>query len=190
MRKKFRKEIRILGVDDSCFNREKYQNVLVIGAFFRGGSFLDGILSTKVRKDGDNSTKKLTEVVNKSKWKSQLRAILLDGIALAGFNVVDIKKLNEKTSIPVIAVMRKYPDKDKIFSALKKIRQEKKIKLIEKAGKIHKTGKIYFQFAGISLKKAEEIISLTTTYAYIPEPVRIAHIVAAGVVNGESSGRA
>lgn len=190
MRQHMRKEIRVLGIDDSPFDRKKYTDVLVVGAFFRGGRMLDGILSTKVKKDGINSTSKLIEMINKSKFHPQLRAILLDGIALAGFNVVDIKKLNEKTKIPVIVIMRQYPDKARMFRALRKIKQERKIKLVEKAGSIHKINRIYIQFAGISLEEAEEIIEITTTYADIPEPIRIAHIIASGIVNGESYGRA
>ena len=37
MRKTLRKEIRVLGIDDSPFIRKKTKNVLVVGTFFRGG---------------------------------------------------------------------------------------------------------------------------------------------------------
>ena len=33
--------------------------------------------------------------------------------------------------------------------------------------------KIYIQIAGISLEEAREIVNITTTYADIPEPLRI-----------------
>ena len=105
-----KKEIRVIGIDDSPFNKFVKGSVLIIGVVFRGGSCLDGILSTKVKVDGNNSTKKLIELINKSKFKSQLRCIFLDGIALGGFNIVDIKELNEKTKIPVIVVVRHKPD--------------------------------------------------------------------------------
>ena len=185
-----RQEIRVLGIDDSPFDRQKGKNVLVVGTFFRGGKLMDGLLSTYIRKDGVNSTKKLSEMVNRSKFKTQIRALLLNGIAVGGFNVIDIPKLSKLTKIPVIVVMRNYPDKPKMFKALKKMKQEFKIKLIEKAGDIHKTGKICIQIAGISLEEAKEIIKITTTYADIPEPLRIAHLIASGIIKGESSGQA
>lgn len=184
-----RKEIRILGIDDSPFERNS-KNVLVIATFFRGGNFLDGVLSTYVRKDGLNSTKKIAGMVNRSKFKSQIRALLLDGIAVAGFNVIDIVKLNKLTKIPVIVVMRNYPDKAKMFNALRKIKQENKIKLIEKAGRIHKIGKTHIQMAGISLEDAKEIIKIATTNSEIPECIRIAHLIASGIIKGESKGQA
>jgi hypothetical protein len=190
MVKKLRKEIRVLAVDDSPFDKNKQEDVLVIGTYFRGGQFMDGLLSTKVRKDGTNSTKKLTDVINRCKWRSTIRAILLDGIALAGFNIVDIKKLNKATSIPVIIVIRKYPNISEMEKALKKMKKQSRINLIEKAGEIYRVKNIYIQIAGISIEKAKEIIEITTTYADIPEPIRIAHIIAAGIVKGESKGRA
>ena len=185
-----RNEIRVLGIDDGPFTRNKEKNVLVVGTFFRGGKFLDGIVSTTVRQDENNSTLKLIQMINKSKFKPQLRAILLDGIALAGFNVIDIHKLNKKTKIPVIVVMRVYPDKPKMFKALERLKRPSKILLIKNAGEIFKLKNIHIQTAGISLEKAKEIIDITTTNALIPEPLRIAHIIAAGIVKGESYGRA
>jgi endonuclease V-like protein UPF0215 family len=182
-------ETRVLGIDDSPFKFNS-RDVLVVGAFFRGGKSLEGVLSTHVRKDGNNATQKLVDMVNKSKFKAQIRAILLDGIALGGFNVIDIHKLNYNTSIPVIVVMRHYPDKEKMFTALRMIKQDKKIKLIEKAGEVYRINDIHIQVAGISVYNATRIVELTLGYAHIPEPLRIAHIIASGVVKGESYGRA
>ena len=55
----FKKEIRVIGIDDAPFNKFGKGNVLVVGVVFRGGMWLDGVLSTKVKVDGTNSTKKL-----------------------------------------------------------------------------------------------------------------------------------
>jgi hypothetical protein len=187
----FKKEIRIIGIDDSPFKKfEKGKEVLVIGTFFRGGNFLDGIVSTKVELDGNNSTEKIAEMLNKSKFKPQLQAIMLDGIAVAGFNVIDIKKLSKKTNLPVIVIIRKLPDFKKIKQTLKKINLTEKYKLIEKAGQPCKVSNVYVQFTGISLEKLKEILKITCTHSLIPEPIRTAHIIASGIIDGESRGRA
>ena len=185
-----KKEIRVIGIDDSPFNKFKQGNVLIIATIFRGGLYLDGILSTKVKVDGSNSTKKLIKMINNCKFKPQLQCILLDGIALGGFNVIDIEKLNKKTDIPVIVVIRRKPDINKIKKILTKLKKSDKIKLIEKAGQVKKVQKIYIQHIGIDFKKAIEIIKLTATRSFLPEPIRVAHLIAAGVVDGESRGRA
>jgi hypothetical protein len=185
-----KKEIRVLGIDDAPFDKFKKGNVLVVGTIFRGGSWLDGLLSTKVRIDGNNSTDKLIKMINKCKFKPQLQAIILDGIAFGGFNIVDVKKLSKKTSIPVIIVIRHMPDFKKIKETLKKLGKEIKYKLIEKAGEVHKVGKIYVQINGISLKGADEVLKITCTRSLLPEPIRVAHMIAAGIVLGESKGKA
>ena len=109
-----KKEIRVVGIDDSPFKKFQKNKVLVVGTIFRGGIFLDGVLSTKVTLDGNDSTKKITEMISKCKFKPQLRCIFLNGIAVAGFNVIDIQELNKKTKIPVIVIIRKMPDIKKI----------------------------------------------------------------------------
>lgn len=186
----FKKEARFIGIDDAPFNKFRDKSVLVIGAVFRGGEWMDGVLSTKVMVDGTDSTKKISELINKSKFKPQLQAILLDGIAMGGFNIIDVVQLSNKTGIPVIAVMRSYPNFGKISKALIKLGMKSKIKLINQAGRPKKAGKIFIQHAGISFEDAKKIIETTSTRAFIPESLRIAHIIAAGVVKGESSGSA
>ena len=187
--KRLKKEIRVIGIDDASFNRTD-KEVLVIATYFRGGDFIDGILSTIIKKDGTDSTRKIINMINKCKFKSTLKCLLLDGIALGGFNIIDVNKLHKETKLPIIVVIRNYPDYKKIFSALKKIKMENKIKLIEKAGKVTKLGKIYVQLTGLSLERAKEIIAITATHSYIPEPIRIAHLIGTGIKKGESKGRA
>ena len=195
-KKRIKKELRILGIDDGPFNK-KDKKCLVVATVFRGGNYLDGLLSTKVRVDGTESTTKLIQIIRKTKHLGQLQCIMLDGIALAGFNVIDISKLNKKTKLPVIVIIRRKPNLKKIEKALKRANKKiwkKKMKLLKKAGKVYKlklkNKRIYFQIAGIKENKAKEIIKVSATHAIIPEPIRIAHIIASGIVLGESRGRA
>jgi len=185
-----KKEIRILGIDDSPFDKKKKGEVLVIGAIFRGGHFMDGVISTKVQLDGDNATQKLIEMINKTKHKAQLQVIMINGISLGGFNIIDIKALSKATKLPVIVVIRKYPDFKKIHRALAKIGFSDKIKLLDRAGEVYKIGEIFVQIAGISLDMIKEILKISCTHSLIPEPIRVAHLIAGGIVDGESRGRA
>ncbi len=191
MRKKEpKKEIRLLGIDDAPFDKFRDRKTIIIGTFFRGGDFLDGILSTTAEVDGSDGTGKIIKLVQKSKFRTQLRAILLDGISVGGFNVIDIERLHKKTRIPVIVVMRRRPNSAKIHDALRKLKMGRKIRLLERAGPIYEEGKIFIQFKGIGLNEARKIIRISISRAYIPEPIRVAHLIAAGLVYGESSGKA
>lgn len=201
--RKMKKEIRILGIDDAPFNKfNKGERVLVIGTIFRGGSSMDGLMTTYVTADGEDATKNLVKMVNSSRNKDQLSLIMLDGIALGGLNVVDINQLWEKTGIPVVTVVRKIPDMTKMKKAISNVEKaERRVALIEKAGEIYSyepankplgpnEGKIYFQTAGISQRQAEKAFALTVQHGMLPEPIRIAHIIGAGLKKGESRGRA
>ena len=185
-----KKEIRVIGIDDSPFNKFKDKNILVVGVVMRGGSWIDGILSTKVAVDGDDATKKLIEMINKCKFKPQLQCIFLDGIAVGGFNVIDVQELSKKTKLPVVVVIRRRPNIKNIKKTLIKINKKNKIKLIEKAGNIIQVDDIFVQLTGIDLEEARKILKVVCTRSLIPEPLRLAHLIAQGVVFGESKGRA
>ncbi len=188
-------EIRILAWDDGPFEfRTKGKDILV-GVVFRGGVFMDGLLKTEIDIDGIDAEKNIIQITNKTKHKDQLRLIMLDGITFAGFNTVDIKNLYDKTGLPVIVINRKKPNFNEFKKALKKLpSSEKRLKAVKSAGPIHwvkiKNKRICFQCIGISIKDAEKVIKVTSTRSLIPEPLRIAHLIATGIIKGESVGRA
>ncbi len=197
--RRIKEEARVIGFDDSPFKKFSKENNLIMGVVMRGPYLFEGAVTSKVRVDGFNSTKKLIKAINKSKFKLQLKAILLDGICLAGFNTVDINKLNKATHIPVIVVMRKKPSFKRIKKALShttrpKVREE----LMKKAGEIYEVkiknknvnGKIFFQKAGCTVEYAEEILKLMTKRSLVPEPLRIAHLILSAISFGESKGPA
>src|SRR5690606_7938909 len=82
----------VVGFDDAPFPREHRGDVLVVGAVY-AGERLDGVLSCRVRRDGANATLQVARAVRESRFHPQLHAVLLQGIAFAGFNVVDIHAL-------------------------------------------------------------------------------------------------
>ncbi len=195
--KKFRKikpEIRILGIDDAPFTPHTRNKVMLIGTIFRGGLWLDGVLRTYIGGDGEDSTQKIVQMVNKTRHKDQIGAIILDGVTFGGFNIANIKEIFENTGIPVIVIMRKIPNFQGIKKALLNFEDhEKRWNSILDAGKVYKIenkGPIYIQIRGIDLEDAKEIVLLSTTRSAIPEPVRVAHLIAAGVETGESRGSA
>ena len=63
--KMLKKEIRVIGIDDAPHKFKAKGNILIVGTIFRGGSFLDGILSTKASIDGNNATAQIIELINK-----------------------------------------------------------------------------------------------------------------------------
>lgn len=181
-------EIRVLGVDDGVFTPHVKGFALVVGVVFRGGYWLDGVMRTKVKVDGLDATSKIVSMIVDSPHYRQLRVIMLDGVTCAGFNVVDIEKLNAKTGLPVIVVSRDKPNFAEIRAALKHLPDsEKRWKTIQKAGELFevstrgKRAKIFMEVAGVCEEDARKIVQLTATRSNVPEPLRVAHLVASGI---------
>ena len=107
--KKFRtikREIRVLGVDDGPFTPHQGY-APVVGVVFRGGYWLDGVLSTKVKVDGFDATDKISSMIVESPHYRQVRVMMLDGVTFGGFNIVNIKELNEIYNVLDIWCSRK-----------------------------------------------------------------------------------
>jgi endonuclease V-like protein UPF0215 family len=179
-----------VGIDDAPFQRKRSGDVPIIGTVF-AGLRLDGVLSGKVRKDGVNATRAIAAMVQSSRFYPQIQVVMLQGIALAGFNVVDIAALHETLQRPVVVVCRKAPDYAAIKNALleKVPGGPKKWALIEAAGAMEKTGNVYVQRAGIDKSSVAALIKHTAVNSVIPEPLRTAHLIAGGIATGESRHR-
>ncbi len=184
----------MLGVDDGPFARGD-EDVLVVGAVFRGGQWMDGVVSTRVSVDGLDATDKLIELVKDTRFKD-LRVVMLDGIALGGFNVVDINRLYAEGGLPAIVVTRDEPDFNDIKNALENLSDSgERWKYMMDAGEPRRVPtregeSVHIQHAGLEPGDADAIVKLCSTRSAIPEPIRVAHLIAQGVVSGQSRGKA
>ncbi|MGC2048406.1 MAG: DUF99 family protein [Gallionella sp.] len=181
----------VVGFDDAPFARSHRGDVLVVGAVFAGDR-LDGVISTRVRRDGANAAQRLIDCLAGSKYFDQLQAILLQGIAFAGFNVVDLQRLHEATGLPLLVVARYRPDLQAIRKAL--LEQvpggARKWRLIEAAGPMETMAGLYVQRCGITPENAARLLASLQQNSQLPEPLRVAHMIAGGVTTGESRHRA
>lgn len=181
-------EIRVLGVDDGVFIPHVKGFAPIIGVVFRGGYWLDGVMHTKVEVDGLDATRKIASMIVDSPHHKQLRVIMLNGVTCAGFNVIDLKKLNAKTKLPVIAVTREKPNFAEIHEALKNLpNREERWAAVRGTGELFevhtrsKRARVYMQICGICEEDARRILQVASTRSDIPEPLRVAHLIASGI---------
>ena len=75
----------------------------------------------------------------------------------------------------------------KFISALKKINSNGE-KILKKAGKIYqikiKNNFLYIQISGIGVEEAKKVLQVSCVHAKVPEPLRVAHIIASGIYYG------
>jgi len=171
-----------IGFDDGPFLPAHRGDVDLIGAVF-SGLRLDGVLRTRVRRDGRNATQRIVRLIEGSRFGQHLQLILLQGIAVAGFNVVDIQSLSRRLRIPVLVVSRREPDQMAVRKALLgSVRGGKrKWRLVERAGPSVKCGDVWIQCAGCPCGVAASAIKRLTVNSHIPEPLRTAHLIAGGI---------
>ena len=177
---------RILAIDDSPFSKED-KEVLVVGIVARN-DIIEGVLSFYVSVDGDDSTDILIKKIRSSRFYRQIKLIALNGVTLGGLNIVDIAKLNSELNLPVIAITRRKPNKKEMILAIKKSGKsvDKKIDLLNKINKNASYSKflgLHIQYIGLEKTELAKIIEK----AY--NMLRLAHMIASGVVKGESKGR-
>lgn len=186
-------EIRLLGVDDAPFTFDDDTTAL-IGAVYRGGQYLEGVLKRSVTVDGTDATATVIDMVLNGRHRDQIQYIILDGITFAGLNVVDIAAVTEQTGCGVIAVSRNEPDPERMAAAMDHVEDgEERLAVVEQTGDPHMFetahGPIYFQYAGVSPDRAQDVLTTACMRSMIPEPVRAAHMIAGALKNGESKGR-
>jgi hypothetical protein len=181
-------EIRVLGVDDGKFVPHSKTTVPVVGVVFRGGYWLEGVMSTRIAVDGLDSTAQISSMIKQSPHFGQLRVVMLSGVTFAGFNVVDMKALNAETGLPVVAVTTRKPDLVKVQSALENLpNSEERWNAILNAGDVFsvvtRRGKlpVHVEVVGVSRELTVEVLRLTATRSRLPEPLRVAHLVASGI---------
>ena len=129
------RQIRVIGFDDAPFIRHTSKPVAVAGIVCAGTRF-EGMLWGYITADGWDSTEKLSQLIVNSKFYSQLHLVLLDGIGMGGFNLIDLPQLSQKVQLPCVAVMRKLPNLEKMKQAICLLPEpEKRLGLLQKSWK-------------------------------------------------------
>jgi hypothetical protein len=179
----------VVGFDDAPFERGRQGGVKVVGAVYAGLRF-DGVLIGEVERDGIDAAERLCELVLSSRFVGHIQLIMLQGIAVGGFNVVDVFAIHERLRLPVLVVARRQPDMAKIRSALAGgiPGGEKKWAVIERLGPMEQIGPVFVQRVGLSRDQAAAVMNQFAVYGHIPEPLRTAHLIAGALVYGHSRG--
>lgn len=202
-----KQNVRFIGFDDGPFKlsgEKKKEKTILVGVVCRAGkgsksgernSITEAVLSAMIAVDGLDSTDAIVKLSKDNRYSGQLKAIFLSGITFGGFNVADIRRISEAARKPVIVVIKKMPDLKKFVSAMKNAGSaadfKNRMRMLDSAGKIRslavRKSRIFYQAAGASPAEAEKLISLACDNSVVPEPLRLAHIVASGVCKPEKS---
>ncbi|MDE1860102.1 MAG: DUF99 family protein [Candidatus Micrarchaeota archaeon] len=179
--------VRIIAFEDSPILKGR-KDVLVVGVIGRQ-DIIEGVLSFRAIVDGNDATSKLARAVKRSRFAGQIRLLTLNGITVAGLNIIDMAKLNRSLGIPVLAITRQKPNPSKLMEAVRHHSGKdsaKKIAVIKRTKEamlLLKRSGHYFQCVGIEKKDLANFADLSVSL------LRLGHIIASGVTSGESHGR-
>ncbi len=185
------KTLRAIGFDDAPFTRGRRGAAVRVAGVVCAGTRFEGLVFGTVRQDGWNATAVVRDLLVGGKFLPQLHLVLLDGIAFGGFNVVDLEVLSAALDRPCVAVMRAAPDLAAVERAIRRLpRPDRRLALLHRAGRIHAYGPFTFQVRGADAGEIGPALYRLTDRGHVPEPLRLAHLVGAAVVRGESGNRA
>lgn len=130
-----------------------------------------------------------TDVILRLLRGTRTTIVFLSGASFAGFNIVDAQRLHNTLHIPIIIISREKPDNASVKRALKKHFTDWRTRweLIRKLGRIHAFAPkpleqpLHFESIGITAAQAKRIIRAYCATSRVPEPIRVAGIMAKGL---------
>lgn len=180
----------LLGVDDGPFDKRADRDVPVVGVVMEGPDLVEGVALTRFPVDGPGATGFLAGWISGLRFRPALQGVLLGGVTLAGLGVVDVAGLAEQTGLPVVAVNRRDPTDHRLGDALRAAGLLDRLPEVERCPPPFRTrGGLYLACAGAPPERAAEWVAAARRKSDLPEPLRLAHLIARAVATGESRGR-
>jgi endonuclease V-like protein UPF0215 family len=178
--------MRIVGLDDGAFHPSSkgIQRTILVAVLFRNLS-ISAVRVGAIQVDGTDANEVIGSVLRSLRYD----VVMLSGISFGGFNVVDIDALSRKLRRPVIAITGERPHNQAVRTALRDHFTDwrKRWRIVRSAGRIYSYSPLrnepclYFEVQGGSPVLAKKAIASTAVISRLPEPIRVARILARGL---------
>jgi hypothetical protein len=178
----------VVGVEDGGFSKKILDHgisrALFVSVLFVGRRLYDFQLD-EITVDGLDATEKLSMMLRR--WSFD--TVILAGVSFAGFNLVDSASISKEFKKPVIIVARTKPNNVGVKNALRQHFKDWRIRwsIFEKLGPVYEVVSmvneppIYVEVVGTRLDWAERVLRSLATCCRIPEPIRVARLIARGL---------
>jgi uncharacterized protein len=173
--------IRALGVAESFSPGQKFS--VLAGVVMRRDLVIDGVSFARTSVGGDDATSSIAALFRKFK-RNDINLLLVSGAILSLYNVVDVDGLNEKVGVSVVcltyketsgiedSIRRHFPEAAEAkLAAYRKLGPRRRVRL--------NTGRqVYARVAGTDLAEAKKVLEIFTLQGSVPEPIRVARLLA------------
>ena len=176
-----KKGIRGLAIAES-FSQNSKKSILS-GIVMSTDLVIDGFVFGHSTVGGDDATDAILEMYEKLD-RQDVSFLLISGIVISSYNIIDMKRISEKIGLPVIGVT--YEESSGIEDAIKHHFPESyKSKLTEysKLGSrkkitLHTSHSLYIRNEGCTELEAKQLLDKITLQGSIPEPLKITQLLA------------
>jgi hypothetical protein len=176
-----KKGIRGLAIAES-FSQNSKKSVLS-GIVMSTDLVIDGFVFGHSTVGGDDATDAILEMYEKLD-RQDISFLLISGIVISLYNIIDMKRISEKIGLPVIGVT--YEESSGIEDAIKHHFPESyKSKLTEyskleprKKITLHTSYNLYVRNEGCTVLEAKQLLDKITLQGSIPEPLKITQLLA------------
>ena len=184
-----KKGLRGLVIAES-FTQNSKKSILA-GVVMRRDFLIDGFVFGKTTVEGDDATEAILSMYKKLN-RPDISYLLISGIIISMYNIIDLKKISQSLDLPVIGVT--YQDSEGIEEAIRHQfpdSHESKLKEyqeLEKRDKItlHTSYDIYIRKEGCTLSDVKHLLDELTLQGSFPEPLRVAQLLAKTLLSTNS----
>jgi len=184
--------IRALGVAESFRQEEKWS--VIAGVVMRGDLIVDGAAYDRSSVGGDDATRSIARLFRRLK-RNDVNVIMVSGAILSLYNIIDVDGLAARTGVPVVCVT--YKETAGIEGSIRRRfpgAAEAKLAAYRKLGarvrvRLSSGGVVYVRTAGMGEDEARSVLNTFTLQGSVPEPLKLARILARAVRESSMSGR-
>jgi len=186
-----KKAIRTLGIAES-FKRGVFEKSLLCGVVMRSDLIVDGVGVSFATVGGEDATDAILELFRSFK-RNDINFLMIGGSVISFFNILDVDRLHEETKLPVISITFRpseglerhlkhhFPCDERKIEAYKRLGARDEVVL--------QTGyRIYVRTSGITVEEARKALDKFTLQGAIPEPIRLAKLMARALLRSSKLG--
>lgn len=176
-----KKGLRGLAIAESF--RQNSSKSILSGIVMRRDFVIDGFVFGSTKIDGDDATEAILKMYDNLK-RPDINFLLISGLIISQYNIVDIKKIHESIKIPTIGLT--YKESKGIENSIKhhyphsydaKIKKYKKLGTRKKIT-LHTSQDVFVRKEGCTFDETKYLLNKLTLHGSFPEPLRVAQLLA------------
>ena len=184
-----KKAVRALGIAESFVKSVSERSVLA-GVVMRTDGIIDGFTFSTATVGGMDATEKIIEMY-KNLERDDINLLMLNGCIISWYNVIDLHKIADETQRPLICITYEESEGlEKYFIELFPEDWTSRVEVYHKNGlrtplKLNTDHTIYVRFMNMELEEAMVLLNRFTLQGSIPEPLRVARLIARAIVTAQ-----